>query len=102
MDEHTFYIRNKDQQVILYHVDLDYYSHVKLMFDVYDYVLKDIPSNISYVFSTRCMIPYLNQWLELRNDNDIMEMFMMHSGVNGLYLEIVDVNVVKALSQEAP
>ena len=48
-------------------------------------MLKDIPSNVSYVYFVRCRTPYVNQYL--RNDSDI----------NGVYLEIANVNVIKPL-----
>ena len=57
---HSFYIRYDNKQFIIDHIAPDKYSYVELVLDVYDYVLKDIPSNVSCVFIVRYIIPHTN------------------------------------------
>ena len=45
------------------HVNLDRYSYVELVLDIYEWVLINIPTNVSCMFVVKCMIPSTNQHL---------------------------------------
>ena len=99
---HTFYIRYDEKQFIVDHVNLNRYSYVELVSDIYGWVLSDIPTNVSCMFIVRCRIPSTNQHLELKTNNDILERFNIYRGRVGRYLEVVDVQMVTALAKAKP
>ena len=72
------------------------------LLDVYEYVLKDILSNVSCVFTVRCVIPYKNQYLKLWNDSNVMEMFSIYEGQVDVYLDVMDLKIIFALSMHPP
>ena len=97
-----FYIRYNEKKFIMDHVDPHRYGYLELISNRYGYVLIDIPANESYMFVVRFRIPLTNQHLELKIDNDILEKFKMYRGRVGIYLDVVDVQMVIALVEGKP
>ena len=68
--------------------------------DLYERILSYILTGVSCTFTCECNISPIGQFITLSNDSDIMKMFNMYVGHNDIYLNISNMQVIDALSQE--
>ena len=95
---YSLYIKYKQKQLIIGNVDPDQYSYVKLFNDIDNYIMVDILSGVSCTYVAWCLVLSTMRYIPIRTDKDVLNMFVMYSGLIDIYLGVCNVKTVVAIA----
>ena len=90
---HDIILHYKGKKIRISNVDLDEYSYIVLLNDVYERALHEVPRNLNYLLHMRCVIPRSSKTMDVNTEEAVFEMSKRHENelVVNVYVDQIDI-----------